>query len=170
MRLREGGGKEEDGGATTVTLGDAGKGSEENGGLPTWWDRAGGCNRREVHSRWGIPLTDRFIARNLHPVPPNDGDCTRPRSPARNPMQRRSRPSVRLPARPRRERKCSGCGDTGAEARVERLMIVRRALHRRAPNARANVRGSRGFPREVFSRDISSKYILSPRYMYNREM
>lgn len=36
---------------------DAGKGSEENGRLPTWWDRAGGCNRREVHSRWGIPLT-----------------------------------------------------------------------------------------------------------------
>jgi len=74
----------------------------------------------------------RFITRNLHPVhrPPNDGDYTRSRSPARRCNGGRGRPSARS-SRPQRERKCSGCGDTGATARVERLMIVRPALHRR---------------------------------------
>ena len=96
MRSREDGGKEKDRGATTVTVpAMLGREAEENGRSATWWDPgAGGCNWREVHSRWGIPLTERFLARNLHPVhrPLNDGDCTRPF--ARPSMQRRSRPSI----------------------------------------------------------------------------
>lgn len=41
-RRREGGGQR-----CNHCDGDAGKGSEENGRPSTWWDRAGGCSRRE---------------------------------------------------------------------------------------------------------------------------
>lgn len=60
----------------------------------------------------------RFIARNLHPASP--ADRRRLHTVGRPPADA----TVVADACPRRERKCSGCSDTGAGARVERLMIV----------------------------------------------